>query len=99
MKPKPGDKITIKVNGKKVKTIIDVYGTQRMPYNKVIAYLLHSHPSFDYEELANLTQMDMFTQDERRFIYQNNGYSVTGYAEVFPDDVIENPLWEDDNGE
>jgi hypothetical protein len=35
---------------------------------------------------------DMFSIEEARLIYQNNGYTICGYQEIFKDDVIENPL-------
>ncbi len=92
MKAKPGDIVPIKVDGKEVLTYIDDAGKQRMPLNKIIRYLTHGNKNFDLNEMWRMVEIGMFSMDDVRLIYQNNGYDLYGYIEMFPDDVIENPL-------
>jgi len=95
MKHKPGDKIIIKINGKEIETFIDESGFQRLPHNKIIGYLTrHDKTFFDYNELWDMVGEGLFSMDDARLIYQNNGYTVCGYSEIFDKDKIENPLWE-----
>jgi len=93
MKAKPGDQITVKVNGKPVETFIDKNGIQRFTHNKIITYLTRGNQEwFNMNALWDMVDMGMFTMDEARLIYQNNGYDLGGYLEIFEDDKIENPL-------
>ena len=87
-----GDIVPIKVNGKEVYTYIDDVGCQRMPLNKIIRYLTHGNKNFDLNEMWRMVDIGMFSLDDARLIYQNNSYTLCGYQEMFPDDVIENPL-------
>ena len=41
-KVKPGDKVIIKVNGKKVETTIDKDGVQRFPLNRIIGFVMRN---------------------------------------------------------
>jgi hypothetical protein len=103
MKVKPGDKIPIKINGVEIITVIDEHGVQRLPENKIIDYYICGRYNRDrsklidckLNEIAYMVGNGIFTEEDRRFVYQNIGYSVCGYAECFEDDNIENPLWED----
>ena len=92
MKAAPGAIVPIKVNGKEVLTHIDDAGQQRMPLNKIIRYLTSGNKNFDLNEMWRMVEIGMFSMDEARLIYQNNGYTIGGYQEMFEDDVIENPL-------
>ena len=80
-----GDKIVIYINGRPIETFIDKDGAQRLPYNSALAWLCRGK----FNALAD------FPVDERRQIYQNIGYAVDGYAEVFEADKIVNPLWDE----
>ena len=92
-KVKPGDKVIIKVNGKKVETTIDKDGVQRFPLNRIIGFVMRNNNDFfSYNALWEFIKNNMFSIEEARLIYQNNGYSICGYQEIFKDDVIENPL-------
>jgi len=88
-------KMEIKINGKPIETKM-VDGVQRLPCNSVIRYMLDTHPDFDMNRMAYKQGHGDFSEDEVRMIYQNIGYSVCGYSDIFPDDEIENPLWGDD---
>ena len=85
----------IRINGKEIETTIDESGIQRLPHNRIISHLMRTHSTLDYNTLSWKVQEGEFSEEERRFIYQNVGYSVCGYADIFPDDEIENPMWED----
>lgn len=84
-----GERIPIKINGQEIVTVIDSRGVQRLPHD----------PSLDAEmngylnRRAVLAARGIVSEDFRRFVYQNIGYSVCGYSEIFPCDEIENPLW------
>ena len=41
----------------------------------------------------------MFPEDDLRWLYQNTGYALHRYVDAWPEDVIENPLWEDDDSD
>jgi len=87
------EEIIIKINGKEIiTTIID--DVQRLPCNPVIKLLMDTHPYIDYNMLGHMPSMGDCSEDDRRFIYQNVGYSVCGYAEIFPEDEIENKIWD-----
>ena len=85
----------IKINGVEIQTYL-VDDIQRLPENRIIRHMLDSlqNKGFDFNLMATMTQRGMFTTEEVRQIYQNIGYSVCGYGEIFPEDDIENPLWE-----
>lgn len=87
--------IVVRINRRQIETTIDDSGVQRLPNHPIIRYLMH-RASFDMNELAILTDAGVISEDDRRFVYQNIGYSVDGYADVFPDDEIDNPLWNDE---
>lgn len=92
-KGRPGQKITIKINGKPVETFIDEEGTQRFRNNKIIGYVLRCDKKFfSFEKMWNMANAGLFDSNDLRLIYQNNGYDMCGYEELFPDDKIENPL-------
>ena len=96
-KYKPGDKIMIKIDGKKIQTIIGDDDVQRLPHNKVLGYLVRGQEdgkTFDLNKLWIMHGHGLFSDEDIRFVYQNIGYSVCGYAEVFEDDKIENPVWD-----
>lgn len=101
-KVKPGDKIPIKINGIEIMTEIDDNGVQRLPRNKILDYYICGRVGkresiYQYCKLNEIAERigGQFSEEDRRFVYQNIGYSVCGYAECFEDDIIENPLWED----
>jgi hypothetical protein len=81
---KPDDKIVVYINGRPIETFIDKEGIQRLPYNSALSCLC----------VGKFNALADFPVDERRQIYQNIGYSIDGYEEIFPDDKIENPLRE-----
>jgi hypothetical protein len=89
-----GEVITIKINGRPIDTTIDVDGRQRLPERPIIRYLMH-RAGMDFNELGTLAMIGMVPPDDRRFIYQNIGYTLNGYKELFPGDDIENPLRDD----
>jgi len=98
-----GDIIPIKINGVEIMTEIDEHCVQRLPRNKIIDYYIcgtYNKERTDLigcklNEIAEKVAYGRFSEEDRRFVYQNIGYSVCGYQECFEDDVIENPLWED----
>ena len=53
MNCKPGDKVTIKINGVEIETRIDDHGTQRLPCNEQLAALM----SRQYNWLSQMRQM------------------------------------------
>lgn len=95
MEVKPGDKIVVKINGVEIETVIDERGVQRLPRNKVIDFMMDCH-FHNYNWLAEEVYKGRFSQEERRMIYQNVGYSLCGYMDVFTEDEVENPLWDEE---
>lgn len=55
-----------------------------LPCNRFLKKLVRQR----LNELAEMVEDGMVSQDERRFIYQNIGYTLDGYKELFPEDVI-----------
>lgn len=91
MNYKPGDKITIKINGEEIETRIDGQDVQRLPCDKGLAIAMEGQ----YNWLWQVHQLGYISKKKMRKIYQNIGYSVCGYSEIFPKDEIENPAWEE----
>lgn len=99
---KPGDRVPVVINGERFDTFIDKNGTQRFPMLKVMDWLtgfiqfqgVQQHPSYAMNDLAILAATKQIPQDERRFVYRHIGMSVCGYAEVFGNDDIKNPCWD-----
>lgn len=89
------DTIMIRINGKPIETTVDEEGTQRLPNRPIVQYLMH-RAVMNFNELAELAGFGMVSQDDWRFIYQNTGTSVDHYADCFPEDEIDNPLWGDE---
>lgn len=87
--------IIIRINGKPIDTIINEEGVQRLPNHPILRYLMH-RGAMSLNELAELAGFGMVTADDYRFIYQNIGFPVDMYADVFPEDEIDNPLWEEE---
>jgi len=90
---KPGDEIIIEINGKSIITTIDKNGTQRLPEDDLLRELIDSE-LLSLNKLATYVCAGRFPEDLKRKIYQNIGYSVCGYSEVFTNDEISNPLWD-----
>lgn len=108
MKPGPG----VIINGIQHQTIIDDQGVQRFRQNKIIRDLLDNSTSAGPEskpfpgypraqklglnEVAIRVGNGTYTENDKRELYRLIGYSICGYAEIFEDDIIENPLWDKD---
>lgn len=85
---------TIKINGRPVNTRTDKGGVQRLPRCRKLSELVNCG-ALDLNNLAVAVKRDgTCSVETRRWVYQQLGYSVTGYVEVFPQDKIENPLWD-----
>ena len=95
---KPGDKITILVNGYPYETYIDEHGVQRFPMNTVIDYL-HRAGRLDLNQLGVDYHHGRFDKDDYMKLNMDLGYSVCGFAELssFEDYEIINPLWIEEN--
>ncbi len=94
---KPGDKITILVNGQPYETYIDEDGVQRFPMNTVIDHL-HNTGKIDLNDLAMDYHHGRFSKDDYMKFNMDLGYSVCGFAELssFEDYQILNPVWEEE---
>jgi hypothetical protein len=94
---KPGPKV--KINGVEYETVMNDSGVQCFPENKVVNLLYDGAKKSGYnlnklwEECKDFK--DRRTRDgvDMRAFYRLIGMSVYGYAEVFEDDEIDNPLW------
>jgi len=95
---KPGDKITILVNGNPYETYIDEHGVQRFPMNTVIGYLFNVG-ILDLNKLAVDYHNGKFHKDDYMKLNMDLGYSVCGFADLssFEDYEIINPLWSEEN--
>jgi len=83
--------IMVRINGKVIETTIDDDGIQRLPCRPLAQYLLNKS-ALTLNDLGEMVGFGMFPVDDLRWLYQNIGYSVSGYADIWPDDEIENPL-------
>jgi hypothetical protein len=77
---------TVMVSGKSFPTVIDEQGVQRFKMNAAVRWCV-DHVSLNALWIAGLPKNDV------RALYRMMGYSVCGYADVFPGDKIENPTW------
>lgn len=95
--PPPGSLIPITINGYQVMTVIDNNNVQRFPRVCQIAELVDA-AVIDLNQLAIATKKvrPKVSVETRRWLYRAMGYSITGYEEIFPRDIIENPLWKDE---
>lgn len=57
-------------------TVTDSHDVVRFKENKIVRYLLDSHPTVDLNKLA----VGDFTQDDRQHFAQLIGYSVSGWS-------------------
>lgn len=88
-------KIKVMISGKEYDTVM-VDRVQRFPMNRIIRDLLDhatEYGKFGMNEIAEGVHFKKYSQVERRELYRLVGYSVSGYAEIFEHDKIENPLW------
>lgn len=95
---KPGDKITILVNGQSYETYIDEHGVQRFHMNTVIDHL-YNLGKIDLNDLAIDYHHGQFDKDDYMKLNMDLGYSVCGFADLssFEDYEIINPIWETDD--
>ncbi|MDB5194440.1 MAG: hypothetical protein JWN50_454 [Parcubacteria group bacterium] len=89
---KPGDEIIVKVDGKDRKTVIDANGVQRFATDSLLVYL---HKRFNID--LNRFKIDanggvVSSEDHMRYTVET-GVSVDGFCDLFPDAIVENPLW------
>lgn len=91
----PGSVIPVRINGAPVITIIDDAGVQRLQTRTYLKELVDCG-AINLNRLAIAVRADgSCSRAASRWLYQNIGYSLCGYAEIFPEDEIENPLWDD----
>ena len=93
----------IKVNGDTYSTIIDEHGIQRFPKNRIVEDLLKETNHGNVGRYLDLNEIwcrsqkhgyeGGYTADELREFYRLIGISICGYAEVFSNAEIENPMW------
>ena len=100
---KPGDKITIKINGIEFETFIDDDNVQRFPSKNFARYI---GDNINLNKLwKDFWEKKLFSLDELQQFYRDMGYSVGGFDEVFGisgtrnfkgkgEVKIENPLWD-----
>lgn len=92
--PLPGTVIRVRINGAEAVTIIDDNDVQRLQTRHYLKEIVDCG-AIDLNRLSIAVKRDgSCSRDARRWLYQNIGYSLSGYAEIFPEDEIENPLWD-----
>lgn len=89
-----GKLIIVKINGVEIQTHMDDDGVQRLPSDPVLHRML-DHCQETGMDLCRLWRDAEYKEAAMRLLYQNIGYSVCGYLDVFDSDEIENPLWDD----
>lgn len=101
-KPKVGTIITITVDRRKRKTIIDSDRVQRFVSNKLITHLVASQ-QINLNRLNDDFEKGLFELSEIKNFYMDRGYSVIGFEEIFGINgnlpvklqaKINNPLWD-----
>lgn len=91
-------KETATVNGHVFPTVL-VKGTsrvQRFRANKVVRDLLDAATEgrkLDLNEIWITAQKGSYSRDEMHELYRLIGYSVCGFAEVFPGDRVGSSMW------
>lgn len=90
---KPGDKVIVKVGGKKYETCITDDNVQRFKENRIVSALLDSS-DLDLNKIAIMYQRGMFSQREFAEFNMMLGYSICGFSDLsfFEDMEIENPI-------
>lgn len=103
--------IIVKVDGREFETYIDEHGVQRFLENAAIRryvdFANEGPPDFKIKEGAytlndlwidwHESSREDFPIEDMMVFYTMMGYSVSGFADVFPDAYIENPRWEDND--
>jgi hypothetical protein len=95
---KPGP--DVEIDGIRRATVIDVQGVQRFPSNEVIRRLYDAADERGYnlnniwQEFQSAKRRHTKVGEDMRALYRAFGYSICGYTEIFPNDVIRNPLWD-----
>jgi hypothetical protein len=95
---KPGPKV--KINGVEYDTVM-VGGVQCFPENKVVKLLYAGAEESGYDlnklwdAFPNFKTRGTRNGMDMREFYRLIGMSVYGYSEVFANDNIENPLWDE----
>ncbi|MBB5033135.1 hypothetical protein [Prosthecobacter vanneervenii] len=88
---------TIQINGKLIRIRVDKDGVQRLPRLRALDMLFYCG-ALDLNKLATAVKSEgTCTVETRRWVYQHLGFSVSAYADVFPQDTIINPLWSKSN--
>lgn len=110
MDVKPGDEITVRLDGINYRTVIDEHGVQRFPEDSNNPTLLalpmvsvsmmgKTTTMRDMNELAMRYHRGQITQREYAEAVMAVGYSVGGFCDysAFDDIILENPLWQDED--
>jgi hypothetical protein len=87
--------ITVLINGEPFDTIVNPWTHfQAFKPDPGIAYLAR-RAKVTANELVIATRDEIITIDDLKALLRGMGYSLIGYRERFPEDKIENPLWDD----
>jgi hypothetical protein len=81
----PGDKITIRVNGKPVETVIDEQGVQRFRQNSVLDYLFQEHMKlFDSSNPQDRERAEGYGLDLNKLAvdYHKGKFTKDDYGEI-----------------
>lgn len=84
------------VNGKRYPTIIDEDGHPRFPGNRIVRHLLEQAKAgrgYNLNDLATDYGTGLFSKEEIQEFYRLIGYSVCGFSEVFEEDDVDCPEW------
>ena len=85
--------IIILINGEPFETVLSMHGFQVFKPNSGISWLA-SRAKFSVSELVQAHRENKISRDDLKALLRGIGYSVWGYCEEFPEDEIENPLWD-----
>ena len=85
----------VTIDGVEYTTRIDDDGSQRFMMKRITQLLMETS-SIDFNQLWVMHRTGMITQEEMMELYRDIGMSVCGFADMFTDCKIENPLWDEE---
>ena len=81
--PEPGATHVVLLDDVAIRLLADGDGTWRLPYHPILRQLMH-RAGMDMDELLH------HDAAERRWVYQNIGYTLGGYLDIYPETVVRN---------
>jgi hypothetical protein len=81
------------VDGVRYETVLDPCMTQRFPGNPIVKALLDAATQGQVLDLNEIHRRACYSTKDLHELYRLIGYSVDGFADVFPDAKVGSSIW------